>query len=75
MDPWLCNRYAYMQGAKLLSDPDKIFDEFVQYYSQLGEVYPLNFILASGTHGDISLESGKQAEKFANAIIEYNKKS
>ncbi len=75
MDTWSCNKYAYMQGAKLLSDPDKNFDEFIQYYSKLGEAYPLNFILVSGTHGDISPESGKQARKFADAIIEYNKKA
>lgn len=75
MDPWICNRYAYMQGAKLLSDPDKIFDELIQHYSQLGEIYPLNFILASGTHGDISPESGNQAMKFADTIIAYNKRA
>lgn len=72
MDPWACVSSSYTQGGRLLRDPKKITEEWLPHYQQLGETYPIRVILASGTHGDISPNSGSQARGFADAIIGYN---
>ena len=69
MDPWACLSASYMQGSRLLGNPGIITSEWIPYYSQ----YPQKAILASGTHGDISPNSGSQTRGFADAIINYNK--
>lgn len=75
MDPWACNNSSYFQGKNLLRNPERIMDEWLPHYQQLGESYPVKVILASGTHSDISPSSGEQARGFADAIIEYNSSS
>jgi hypothetical protein len=72
MDPWACGSSSYTQGAKLLRDTNRITEEWLPHYQQLGESYQVRAILASGTHGDISPKSGSQASGFADEIIEYN---
>jgi alpha-mannosidase len=72
MDPWACNRASYMQGRKLLNEPKAITGQWIPHYRGLGEVYPLRFFLASGTHGDINPGSGSQARGIAEKIIRYN---
>ena len=75
MDHWACVSSSYAQGRKLLREPDKIMEEWIPHYQQLGESYPLRATLASGTHSDISPKSGEQARGFADGIIDYNSKS
>jgi len=69
MDPWACLSASYMQGNRLLRKPSIITSEWLPHYSQ----YPQKAILASGTHGDISPNSGSQTREFSDAIINYNK--
>ncbi len=73
MDPWASGRASYMQGARLLRDPKLIAQEWVPHYEKLREMYPIHAVLASGTHGDISPGSGRQARGFAERIIAYNR--
>ena len=74
MDPWACGKWSYHQGSNgILKDTKLIENEWLPYYRSLGNDYPLNVILASGTHGDINPNSGKQAKGFADGIINYNK--
>ena len=72
MDAYACNKASYTQGAHLLRNPDAIVKEWLPHYTSIGEAYPLRAILASGTHGDISPNSGNQARGFADAIAKYN---
>lgn len=72
LDRWASSKSNYTQGAAILRHPDAITKEWLPHYAGLGDVYPLRVILASGTHGDISLRAGGQARGFADAIIEYN---
>ena len=72
MDPWACNSASYMQGRKLLNEPEAIAGHWIPHYRGLGEAYPLRFFLASGTHGDINPGSGNQARGFAEKIVQYN---
>jgi len=75
MDPWACGRSSYTQGGHLLGDTNRIVQEWLPHYRQLGQAYPVRAILASGTHGDISPHSGGQARGFADAIIGYNRRA
>jgi hypothetical protein len=75
MDPWACVSSSYMQGGRLLREPNRIMEEWIPHYQGLGDSYPARAILASGTHGDISPRSGDQVRGFADAIIDYNKSS
>ena len=72
MDPWASNKASYAQGAQLLRDTKTILSDWLPHYRPLGDSYPVRAILASGTHGDISPQSGGQARGFADAIINYN---
>jgi len=72
MDTWASNKSSYTQGVHLLRNPDAIVKEWLPHYKRMGEAYPLRAILASGTHGDISPNSGNQARGFADSIIKYN---
>jgi len=72
MDTWASNKSSYTQGVHLLRNPDAIVKEWLAHYTNLAEAYPLRAILASGTHGDISPNSGNQARGFADSIIKYN---
>jgi len=72
MDPWASNKASYQQGARMLRDTASITKEWLPHYRSLGAAYPLNVILASGTHGDINPGSGGQARGFAEAIARYN---
>ena len=72
LDRWVSSKSSYTQGAHILGKPETIVKEWLPHYSGLGQVYPLQVILASGTHGDISPGSGSQARNFAEAIIRYN---
>jgi hypothetical protein len=73
LDSWVSNKASYAQGSYLLNKPSLILDEWIPHYRSLGRDYPARQILASGTHSDISLQSGEQALGFANAILKYNR--
>jgi hypothetical protein len=72
LDPWASNKASYTQGASILQKPETLTREWLPHYAGLGESYPQDAILASGTHGDIAPHSGSQARGFAEAIIKYN---
>lgn len=72
LDKWASGKSNYTQGAYLLRRPEAIVKEWLPHYISLGKDYPLQVILASGTHGDISPGSGGQVPGFAEAIIKYN---
>ena len=72
MDKYASSKSSYTQGGHILRNPDTVAEEWLPHYKSVGEVYPLQVILASGTHGDISPGSGSQAHGFAEAIIKYN---
>jgi hypothetical protein len=72
MDRWACGKSSYMQGARILGNPQPLTDEWMPHYVGLGKAYPLKAVLASGTHGDINPGSGGQARRFSEAIMEYN---
>jgi hypothetical protein len=72
MDPWACSKANYAQGAYLLKEPQRITDEWVPHYEAMGVAYPLRVIFASGTHSDISPQSGQQTHGFAEGIERYN---
>jgi len=72
LDKWASSKSSYTQGSHILRNTQTIVKERLPHYSNLGEIYPLEVILASGTHGDISPNSGSQAREFADAIIKYN---
>lgn len=72
LDKWASSKSSYTQGAHILRNTESIVKEWLPHYANLGQVYPLEVILASGTHGDISPGSGPQAQGFADAIIKYN---
>ncbi len=72
MDRRASANWSYTQGAYLLRETEAITEDWLPHYRQLGEIYPLRSILASGTHGDISPRSGEQACGFADAIIRFN---
>ncbi len=74
MDPWTCVSSSYVQGGRLLREPNRVMEEWIPHYQELGDSYPTRAILASGTHGDISPRSGDQVRGFADAIIDYNKR-
>ncbi|MDH4238850.1 MAG: hypothetical protein OEW48_04750 [Phycisphaerae bacterium] len=74
LDKWASSKSNYTQGAYLLRKPEAITKEWLHHYINLGKDYPLQVVLASGTHGDISPRSGGQARSFAEAIIKYNAK-
>lgn len=72
LDRWASLKANYTQGAAVLRDPEGAAREWVARYRSLGDRYPLRTILASGTHGDIALESGAQARTFSEAIRRHN---
>ena len=72
MDPWASGKFSYTQGARILRNPEVLTEEWLPHYAGLGDAYPVRHVLASGTHGDISPESGSQARGFADAIIAHN---
>jgi hypothetical protein len=72
LDAWACSRANYAQGALLLKEPRRITEEWVPHYQALAGEYPLRVILASGSHSDISPDSGRQVQGFAQAIERYN---
>lgn len=72
LDAWASLKANYAQGAHLLKDGKRVTDEWIPHYKHLGATYPLRTVLASGTHSDISPNSGKQARGFADGIRQYN---
>lgn len=72
MDRFACGKAHYTQGAKILGKPETIGTEWIEHYASLGKEYPLQAFLASGTHGDITSQSGVQARSFAEKITQYN---
>jgi hypothetical protein len=66
---------SYAQGAALLNQPGRIQGDLIPHYEQLGDAYPLRAVLASGTHGDLSLTSSTQTAGFADSIVAYNSRS
>jgi hypothetical protein len=74
MDRWASGKDNYVQGSALLKKPERITGEWVPHYEALGTAYPLRGILASGTHGDISLKSADRAGEFADSIAAYNQR-
>jgi hypothetical protein len=46
--------------------------EWLPHYEQLGAIYPLRTIYASGTHSDINPNSWRQARGFADRILAHN---
>ncbi len=61
LDKWSSAKSNYTQGAALLQNSESATQEWIPHYTELGDTYPLRAILASGTHGDISPNSGHQA--------------
>lgn len=80
MDKYACMQYHYMQGAGALKilhykkDTLAIENFWLHHYSNLPD-YPLNAILAEGTHGDLSAGSSAQVPFITQKIIDYNKQS
>jgi len=72
LDRFASSKSSYTQGAAVVRKPDAIEKQWIAHYAGLGAVYPLRSLLASGTHGDISPQSGDQAREFAEAIIRCN---
>ncbi|MCS7304799.1 MAG: hypothetical protein NZ602_06805 [Thermoguttaceae bacterium] len=72
LDVHLSSRAGYTQAAQLLQSLDRLAEQWLAHYARLGAAYPVRLLLASGTHGDISPQSWKQARQFAEAIIRYN---
>jgi hypothetical protein len=72
MDSWASLKEGYGQGAGLLKRPERLTEEWIPHYSELGKAYPLRAVLASGTHSDLSLTSASQTAGFAKGILDYN---
>lgn len=72
LDKWASMKANYTQGGYLLQDPQRVAQEWLPHYEELGELYPLRTILASGTHSDINPDSWRQARVFADGIAAYN---
>ncbi|MDW8077350.1 MAG: hypothetical protein RMJ16_00525 [Thermoguttaceae bacterium] len=75
LDVFASARRGYTQGAHVLQLGDRVYSDWLAYYAGLGDRYPFRVVLASGTHGDISPRSGKQARAFAEQIIRANARS
>jgi len=72
LDAWASRQANYSQGASLLKEPAWLEQEWLPHYAQLGAVYPLRVLFASGTHSDINPASARQARGFVEAISRYN---
>ena len=72
MDAWASLHASYAQGSQILKEPQKIAGEWIPHYNQLGSLYPLKLIYASGTHSDISPSSNRQTRGFSESISNYN---
>jgi hypothetical protein len=62
------------KGQPPATTPDLkiINDQWIAHHRQLGEEYPVRAILASGTHGDLSLGKAGEVHAFADSMIRYN---
>jgi hypothetical protein len=67
LDPYSSNKASYAQGSALLRNPGMTV-EWIRHYQSLGETYPLKILFASGTHSDISPDSGNQVGEFFNQL-------
>ena len=72
MDPWLCRKASYAQGAAAIKEGGALAKDWIPRYQKLGAEYPLRAVLASGTHSDINPRSGNQARGFAEGILRHN---
>jgi hypothetical protein len=72
LDRFASSKSNYTQGRAVFQKPDSVESDWVAHYAGLGAAYPLRSLLASGTHGDISPNSGNQAQGFADAMIRFN---
>jgi hypothetical protein len=71
MDRFASEKTGYVQGAYLLRDPKRIDAEWLPHYQKL-DGYPLNIILAAGTHGDNHPDKAHLASYYAQGIESYN---
>jgi len=71
MDRFASEKTGYVQGAYLLRDPKRIEAEWLPHYQKL-DGYPLNIILAAGTHGDNHPDKAHLAPYYAQGIESYN---
>ncbi len=72
MDVWSSEKASYAQGRYLLQKPQRITEEWLPHYQQPAAHYPLQIVLASGTHSDNGPGSPALAHGFADSIIQYN---
>jgi hypothetical protein len=72
LDAWASRRYDYTQGRALLEDPKRIDADWLPRFERLGTAYPFSDLLALGTHGDLSPQSGGEVERFGAAIRAWN---
>lgn len=79
LDKHACEQYWYMQGNGLLklarypNDDVSTKDFWITYYKQLNN-YPLNAVIAEGTHSDLSALSASEVPAITQKIIDFNKK-
>ena len=71
MDRFASERANYTQGDYLLRTPKRIQTEWLPHYQKL-DGYPVNIILAAGTHGDNHPGRTRLAPVFAEGIETYN---
>lgn len=71
MDKFAAEKANYVQGDYLLRNPNRIASEWLPHYQKL-DGYPLNIILAAGTHGDNHPSRTLLAPLFAQGIESYN---
>ncbi|RPH89116.1 MAG: hypothetical protein EHM72_20770, partial [Calditrichaeota bacterium] len=78
LDPWTCQNFSYAQGAGILkrvwhaNNPTTVEGSWLPHFNSL-ENYPLDIILAQGTHGDIALDSRQEAQIVHDGIQKYNR--
>jgi hypothetical protein len=72
MDPWASGKWGYVQG-KPLAESREIRAEWSQHYSSLGGDYPLDAVLASGTHSDLMPGSARQVRSFTQLVKDARK--
>jgi len=72
LDSFASVEASYAQGSYLLKKPEAIISEWIPHYKELGTLYPLRAILASGTHSDTYASSAAQTPDFSDSIARYN---
>jgi len=68
MDPYACNRWHYTRFRALRDDPGTFVRERLPHLKGRRPAYGSEAVLVSGTHGDISPDSGRQARELCEAI-------